>query len=617
MSKAKLAIGLVVFTVAACSSQPVQDDPLRNTKKLVKEGHATLYQNGAFQVPMTTIMLIPPGPDAFSLASELAGMRAAQSFRLSLQHAREAAGLARAGVQKSVDLAKDIHQGTQEVADAGRETAKVGVKVLAAAPGLAGEVIEGSVSLAGEAAKETYRAGAHMAEDSLDSAADISSSSTVLAGDAARWGVRSAGETASGSLERSGRMLSTAGDRFIKGYAALPDTLVGRVRKVGDSASFAHFVRGFEHANDWRGQTSDRFADIVVDTGSDYSDSVGGSFARAKQELTEGAERTGYTLAALKSLRWVLQGVFWDGLIKPVGKITGASIGYITVNSLVFPALVVVNEGVAVANVAVQLTWNSAAAAYEIVAPTATAAVAGVFSVTQAVAGQALAAGELALGATSAAVIFGAGQAGAAVTAVGGYSAGKTVQYVGAPLAALGTAAIGSAFGVVAGGTIATIGAGTTLAGVGSEAVSQVAGNTLAVSTLVIGSSVSVAAGAGLAAYELSKAVVVPTGYELGAGLVLSYGTLSQLGAQTLLAASDAAYLVLSLEGQRWVLYAVRGDLDSGENLPAGTVLDLKAMQQAGETFYQVPVSEQELQKAVEAVYPELPVLAPIQSSND
>ena len=122
-----------------------------------------------------------------------------------------------------------------------------------------------------------------------------------------------------------------------------------------------------------------------------------------------------------------------------------------------------------------------------------------------------------------------------------------------------------------------------------------------------MGTATSVAAGTTVGVYELSKAVVVPAGYELGGGIVLGYGTMSQLAAHSVLAVSDASYLVLSLEGPRWVLYAVKGNLGEGEDLPPGTVLDLKAMQERGEAFEYLPVSDAEMQSVVNKMYDELP----------
>ena len=63
-------------------------------------------------------------------------------------------------------------------------------------------------------------------------------------------------------------------------------------------------------------------------------------------------------------------------------------------------------------------------------------------------------------------------------------------------------------------------------------------GNTLAATTVVTGAAASVGAAAAYGYYELNKAVVVPAGYGFGSGLVMSYGTLSHLGAHTMLAVS-------------------------------------------------------------------------------
>jgi len=101
--------------------------------------------------------------------------------------------------------------------------------------------------------------------------------------------------------------------------------------------------------------------------------------------------------------------------------------------------------------------------------------------------------------------------------------------------------------------------------------------------------------------------VVVPAGYELGGGIVLSYGTLTHLGAHSALAVSDCAYLVLSLEGPRWVLYAVKGKVSSGDELAGGAVVDLKTLRDQGEDILYLPVSDEEMKKVVESVYENLP----------
>jgi hypothetical protein len=82
---------------------------------------------------------------------------------------------------------------------------------------------------------------------------------------------------------------------------------------------------------------------------------------------------------------------------------------------------------------------------------------------------------------------------------------------------------------------------------------------------------------------------------------------MAHLGAHSILAVSDCAYLVLSLEGPRWVLYAVKGKTGTGEDLPAGAIVDLRKMQETGEEIYYLPVSDEEMKKVVGSVYDNLP----------
>ena len=597
---------------AACAQQPgsqsERDDPLRNTKKLVAEGHATLYRNGAFQVPMTTIHLIPAGPDAIDLASELAFKRAAVSFQDSIKHARESVDVAKAGVDRSVSTAGTINRATGTAAEKSRAVARFGGRMIAGAPGTGGAIVGASVSYAKPAYESTRDAGAATAGGALAAGGELSERTDRTASAMLSGTVSAAGAVSRGTAARSRRHASFAAEKFVKGYAAAPAKLGQRASAVGEAASLNKFVSAYQRSDEWRASTSGKFSDVIVDTTGNYGRDVGRSFGAAKEALDKG-EKEGYTLAMLKSLRWVLQGVLWDATIKPVGKMTAATLGYVTVNAVAFPALVTVHEGVVVASLAVEVTWNSAGAVYDVTAPTATAAVAGLFSAVELIGGQAGAAGALTAGTVASGTTYVAGKAAAGATAGGGYAAGKTVQYVAAPLSAVGVVVGGSAVGVVAGTATAAAGVGVAAAGAAGEAATRVAGTATAATVGVGGSVVSVAAGAALGTYELAKAVIVPAGYNLGAGMVLSYGTITQLGAQTVLAVSDASYMVLSLEGPRWALYAVKGGVDNGENIPVGAVLDLKAMQKAGETFYAVPASEEEVKRVVEAVYGEMPAL--------
>lgn len=609
-----LAVLTLACACAACAHGPDQGtdaqstrDPLQNTKKLAAKGHATLYRNGAFQVPATTIHLIPPGPDAYDLAMELAGMRARQSFQESIKHARESVDIAKAGVDKSLSAAATINRGTSALAGEARSVTRLGADMVGAAPGAGSKIVGASVSYAAPAYSGVREIGGTVTDSSLDAARWMSGATDRTAAALMSGTVATAGGISQSTLATSRRHASFAAEKFVKGYAAAPGKVGARAGAVADAGSLSRFATAFEHADEWRSSASRMFTDVIVVTAASPGREAGRDFNAAADEIGRGARESGPTLAVLKSLRWVLQGIFWDATIKPVGKLTGATLGYVTVNAVAYPALITVNEGAVTANLAVQVAWNTAAAGYDVTAPSGIAAVAGLFSAVELVGGQAAAGGTLAGGSVASGGTYVAGKTAAAATAGGGVVAGKTVEYVAAPLSAAGVAVGGSTLGVVAGTATAAAGAGLAVAGVAAEAGTRAAGAAAAATVGAGGSAVSVAAGTALGTYELAKAVVVPAGYNLGAGVVLSYGTVTQLGAQTVLAVSDASYMVLSLEGPKWVLYAAKGNVDNGENIPTGSVLDLKAMQKSGETFYAVPASEAEVNRVVGSVYGELP----------
>ena len=286
---------------------------------------------------------------------------------------------------------------------------------------------------------------------------------------------------------------------------------------------------------------------------------------------------------------------------------TVASVGYIGVNLVAFPSLVIMREGVATTKVAVEVTWDTAKMGYDLVAPTGVAAVAGVYGLLD------FTGSNLAAGATAATGnLAGYGEAALSKAAGvivkgGGYASGKGVQYIGVPLASAGIAVGGGTIGTAVGAAGTATSGVVYVAGEGSAGAAQVFGNIIAGTTLVAGTTASAAGGAAYGIYELSKAVVVPAGYELGSGLVLSYGTLSHLGAHSILAVSDCAYMVLSLEGPRWVLYAVRGKTGTGDDLPVGAIVDLKKMHETGEEIIYLPVTDEEMKKVVHSVYDNLP----------
>jgi hypothetical protein len=722
-----------------CATTGSNEDPLRNTKKLVAEGHVSLYKNGAFKVPNTSISLIPPGPSALEFVQELAGMRARQSFETSIEKAAASVYVVSEGTKLTYDVSKKISTGTNIGADEIRQFTrenstllvyrsselgkniigrswelsrktfeageKTGSAIIQSSQSLGSAISEGGTrqgtSLASgsiQAAKdivhssaaagdriseEGTKQGVGLASGSIQTAKDIVHSSTAAGDRVSEEGTKQGMGLASGSVQaakdmstssasRSASALQYAGNAFVQGYAAVPSQMKKRAGEMGDSLSDANFGGIVRSENEWRKEWSQKSVDLMSDTAGNYASNVSESFGKAAEEL-KACKTTGVSFAALKSLRWVLQGVLWDATIEPVTKMTAASVGYIGVNCLAFPSMVVAKEGIATTKLAVEVTWDTAKMGYDLVAPTGVAAVAGVYGLldftgSHAVAGATAAlgtaagVGEAGLSKPAGVVVKGAGYAAAAATATvgtaagyseaglskaagvvvkgggypvagataaagtaagyseaglskaagivikgSGFAAGKGVQYIGVPLASAGIAVGGGAIGTVAGGVGMASGGALFVGGEASAATTQVVGNVIAGTTLVGGTAGSAAGGAAYGVYELSKAVVVPAGYELGGGMVLSYETMSHIAAHSILAVSDCAYMVLSLEGPRWVLYAVKGRTGSGEDLPIGAVVDLKKMQESGEEIYYLPVSDEEMTDVVDSVYDNLP----------
>ncbi len=78
------------------------------------------------------------------------------------------------------------------------------------------------------------------------------------------------------------------------------------------------------------------------------------------------------------------------------------------------------------------------------------------------------------------------------------------------------------------------------------------------------------------------------------------------MAAHSVLAVADASYMVLSLEGPRWIPYAVKGETGKEEDILPGTILNLEMMQAEGEEFHYLPVSDEEMKGVVESVYEDL-----------
>lgn len=535
-------IFLVVFFLS-CSSRP--DDPLKNTKKLIKEGHASLYENGAFAIPSTKIKLIPPGPDAVNLAKELTGLKAKESFLNYLNEIKNSTVVIFEGTKSSYKFASKVDK-----------------------------AISGSLSGLGSSFKENSIV---IMDSSLAKSKGIIGKSWVSTKE-----VNESIQNLGRSLGKSLRQVKLnqgefAGiDKFILGYVKLPDKLERRKNKISESVSLKKFVENFKGSEEFRKESSDLTTYLIKDSFKDYADDIDNSFTNASSELNKGDE-FGYTFVLLRSLRWVLDGILWQGIAKPLGKFSAGAVGYTISNGVIYPIYIFTSSGLTSAQIAVEVVRQTGSGIFELSAPTVELAISSI-----------LHSGEYLMNKT----IEKASHAS-------GFVLGKSLEYIGAPLGAtvIGTTdvirgvAVGMGGGILAG---STRGSGEILS-LSSKVISKSAGAV----TFAGGVVAHTLKGTGELVYEVTKASVVPPGMILGSGLALSYGTVSQLAAQSVLAVSDAAYLVLSLEGPNWVVYAINGKLGD-RDLPEGTVLDLEKMQSAGEEIRKVPVTQDEVKRVIE-----------------
>jgi len=787
-----------ILFLSACATPSGNEDPLKNTKKLVKEGHVSLYNNGAFKVPLTEVKLIPPGPDTADIAFSLSGVKARASFLKALDGIKSTHQLVKAGTMRSWQWAGDIRTFSgdvssglaSEVADDSLYVIKKSIKFpkesldwsllltkktivqmnayaeeISTQMARAGEegsadLIRGSAMASNDwdQASEDYRqwarhygakvdqslsssssqtdtelsqsgrrafhsliaAGKKIDQRSIEMSGDVYQTGKVLGkagdqemrriGDATDIALANSGEMAAKNLQtkakkmrqKTNQLVSThlnfAKNNFIQGYLSIPQKMEKAVDNVTES--FGEYALAFERSEKLRKKYSDKSAMMWNDTWHSIGTDVGESFQKASDEFVNNSSSIGYTLGAIKALSWLTKMVIWDAGLKPLSKMAVSGVGYVGVNGLLYPSMVVVNSGIATTQVAVELTKEVGKGVYQLTAPSAVSAVASVFSVLEyagghigstlvagsakpveygmkitgksvkllsrglglgsrgifQTAGAVVSAGTVVSGKTirgvsyvSAPAVAGVMMGTGKVVASTGFVSGKIshaslstsgelvrglgfttsqvmkkgsyvpakvfeysmkgagniselgIKYIGVPLVAVGIPTTSTGVGVAVGAAGTATGAGYFSAGELAAGSVYVVGNTLSVGTGIAGTTASASAGVALAGYEVVKGITVPSGYIMGSGIVLTYGSLVQLSAQSMLAVADASYLVLSLEGPRWVVYAVKGKLGDGDDLNGGTILNLQKMKEQGEEFQVVPVSDEEMKKVIES----------------
>lgn len=579
---------LVIAMLSACAS-----NDFKGTKNVVVEGHKTLYYNGAFQFPYSTVKVIPPGPSAIDLALEMSGPKARKSFLMALNRAKETYSIIEHGSIQSYRTSRDAGKVWSKISEEIEKKSASGSiwlikKSSAAALGLTYMGHKTGVT----AAKEIYNAG----DGILDS--------FILASDKIKNSLRQSKHKTLAYLDEKSQYkgsysndMNKAKNDFVIGYAFLGENFSKRNEEFKELPQFDDFSKNVAEANKLRKDWSESSWKFISDSFVFYSHDVSKSFERANSEL-EKSDEYGVTFSIFKAIGHVLEGVIWQGSLKPAGKALTGGVGYVFTNGVVYPSLLMAQSGKTSLEVAVEVVGYAGESSYEISAPSVKLALAtllasgkAIYEVTESGFYKAMKpASNLGFEAYSLVTtntVKGLGH-------VGKYSA----KYIAAPVTYLGGVTLGAGSGAVIGAGGVTTGAVLGVAGKTTGVLAKPGEYLVTTVGTAAGSITSTSYALGVGLYHVGQSIIVPSSYVLGSGVVLTYGTLSHIAAHSILALGDISYAVLSLEAGKWVLYGIKGKVDKND-YSQGTIVDLKKLQEAGEEIHAIELSDEE----VEAIF--------------
>lgn len=565
-----------IFLSLLLSCSTAKKDPLEKSKSLIGNGHKSLYQNGAFEVPMINIKLIPPGPSISKGAKEILGMNVRESFLVYLNQAQKSLKVIYDGSKKTYSYSRKVDQQVENSLQLiGKMMSQQSVVVFDESKnGL--EMLEGTLPFAGKVSWAIDDAMSGLMQDFLDAGDrnDDNFNKYLIELDKNQI-----------SIEMSDPL-----DKFISGYVSVPKKLKENVDEVSARLSLENFKKRNAAIYEFQKDVGASSASLITNSADNYFSNIKKSFSESADEITKDKEGFGSTLSSLRAFRWVLDGLLWQGVIKPVSKSTAGLLGYVAIKGVAYPVMLVSAGGMSFAEIAVEVVQETADSAYTIIAPSGELVLSAILN------GGILSGQKIHKAAAQSTKV-----ATTALIKGSGILISETTRYVGIPFAAGSVVAGGSITGVAVsvGGTAA---AGAMKAsGEASKLSSKIIAPVVSSSVLVGGVTAYSLIGTTQVAYEVAKSAIVPPSMVLGHGLALSYGSLVHLASHAALAVSDCAYLVLSMEGPNWVVYAVKGKLGDGSKISQKTVLNLEDMQNQGEEFYRVPVTPEEMQKMLDS----------------
>ncbi|TGK77581.1 hypothetical protein EHQ24_19085 [Leptospira noumeaensis] len=579
-----VSLSLLVLLFNCSGTDKKNEDPLKNTKKLAIEGHTSLYYQGALPVKGTSIKFIPPFHESTIFVLDQRIGFAGDEFSRSVLKARESVVIVKDGTKMSWSAAGKLN--------AGGEAAVQYLSENATKPGLF--IMYTSIA-------ESYGMVGSSVERGMDAHKAVVANSVAIRKEWDEWAEmqlnqKEAVDNSPSTKKRFNQYKQEFQNVFestVLGYVDLDDALKSSYNESFDDLKSGDWKRRFSEIENLRSSVSEKifgnWKETIFTFGQDTSEELG----RAKADLESIADNEGVPVALLKAFSRFTKALFYDTIIKPIGKITVLSIGYVTWNGIIYPSAIITNGAGTGLYCLVETFALAGKGVVYITAPSAELALGALLNSTEVVLSESVLSMEKGAKITSG-VARKTSAYSVKTAAVVTESSGK---YILAPMSLAGV----TSGQTVLGGGLAIGGAvtGATVAGTSATAqtVTYTSSKVAAGTVGVAGTVASFGTGTTYGIYQLTKAVGVPTGVAVGSGVVLSYEFVSHISAHSVLAVADCTYLVLSLEGGKWVVYGVKDGSKKASRLLTGAVVDLDQIRKEGGTVVKVPMEEGEVEK--------------------
>lgn len=578
------SLSYFIFFTYCSGTDKKSEDPLKNTKKLAIEGHTSLYYQGALPVKGTSIKFIPPFEESpVSFMGQRFGF-AKEEYSRSVLKARESVVIIKDGTKMSWSAAGKL--------SAGGDAAVQYLNENATKPGLF--IMYVSVA-------ESYGIVGSSLDRGFDTHKEVVANSETIRKEWDEWAnmqlnQKEAVDNSPSAKKRYNQYKEKFQKDFestVYGYVDLDDALKSTYDDTYDDLKSGSWKRRFSEIEDLRSSVSEKIFGNWKETIFTFGKDTSQEFGRAKEDLESIADGEGVPLALLKAFSRTTKALFYDSIIKPIGKMTLLSVGYVSWNGIIYPAAVITNAAGTGLYCLVETFALAGKGVVYITAPSLELGLGALLNSTEAVLNESVHSMEKGVKLTSA-VARKTSAYSVKTAAVVTESSGK---YILAPMSLVGV----TSGQTVLGGGLAVSGTVTGATFAGASATAQTVTYTstkVAAGTVgLVGTAASFGTGTTFGVYQISKAIGVPSGVVIGSGIVLSYEFIAHMSAHSVLAVADCTYLVLSLEGGKWVVYGVKDGSKKASRLLTGAVVDMDQIRKEGGTVVKVPLEEGEVEK--------------------